>query len=73
MTTNSFLFLFAKQTNPNQTGGQQYSDTSPLSIPCIGAMLRSFSQLTMLAKGYSIKVLQWLDEARWPPSTSGNH
>ncbi len=28
-----FLFLFAKQTNPNQTGGRWYSDTSPLSIP----------------------------------------
>jgi hypothetical protein len=30
-----FLFLFAKQTNPNQTtGGQWYSDTPHLSIPC---------------------------------------
>ncbi len=32
------LFLFAKQTNPNQTsqvGGQRYSDTSPFSFPCI--------------------------------------
>jgi hypothetical protein len=31
------LFLFAKQTNPNsQTGGQQYSDTFSISIPCLG-------------------------------------
>jgi hypothetical protein len=28
-----FLFLFAKQSIPNQTGGQWYSDTSPFSIP----------------------------------------
>ncbi len=34
MTTDNFCFLFAKQTNPNQTGGQQYRDTSPFSIPC---------------------------------------
>jgi hypothetical protein len=26
---SQFLFLFAKQTNANQTGGQWYSDTSP--------------------------------------------
>jgi hypothetical protein len=30
MTTNNFCFYL---TNPNQTGGQWYSDTSPFSIP----------------------------------------
>ncbi len=29
----TIFFLFAKETNLNQTGGQQYSDTSPFSIP----------------------------------------
>jgi hypothetical protein len=32
MTTDIFLFLFAKQTC--QTEGQQYSDISSFSIPC---------------------------------------
>jgi len=31
MTTD--IFLFAKQIQTSQTGGQQYSDTSPFSIP----------------------------------------
>ncbi len=37
MTADNFCFLFAKQTNTNQsnTGGQWYSDTSPFSIPWI--------------------------------------
>jgi hypothetical protein len=31
-------------------------------VKCIGAMLRSFSQLALPAKGISIWILQWIDE-----------
>jgi hypothetical protein len=37
------LFLFVKQTNPNQTGGQWYNDASPFSIPCSSLFLCSDS------------------------------
>jgi hypothetical protein len=43
------LFLFAKQTTPNQTtGGQWYSDTSPLSIPCLSPMLQKTLRLQFI-------------------------
>ncbi len=35
------MLLFAKQTNPNQTGGEQYSDTSPFGIPCLNSSQQS--------------------------------
>jgi hypothetical protein len=42
---------------------------SSLSTPfkAIGVMLRSFSHMALLARGVSIKMLQWLDGARLPP------
>ena len=36
MTTDSFCFyLQDRLIQTSQTGGQQYSDTSPFSIPCL--------------------------------------
>ncbi len=36
MTTDNFCFyLLNRQIQTSQTGGQQYSDTSPFSIPCL--------------------------------------
>ncbi len=34
-----------------------------------GFMLRSFTRLALSAQGISIRILQWLDGARTPPST----
>ncbi len=40
MTTDSFCFyLQYRLIQTSQTGGQQYSDTSPFSIPCLGQRL----------------------------------
>ncbi len=37
MTTGNFYFYLQNRLiQTSQTGGQRYSDTSPLSIPCIG-------------------------------------
>jgi len=37
MTTDNFCFyLESRLIQTCQTGGQQYSDTSPFSIPCLG-------------------------------------
>ncbi len=33
MTTDNFFYLQNRLTQTSQTGGQQYSDTSPFSIP----------------------------------------
>jgi hypothetical protein len=36
MTTDNFCFYLQNRLiQTSQTGGQQYSDTSPFSIPCI--------------------------------------
>jgi hypothetical protein len=41
-----FLFLFAKQTiKTSQTGGQQYSDTSPFRIPWPDKLVLHYSRL----------------------------
>ncbi len=39
MTTDNFCFYLPNRLiQTSQTGGQQYSDTSPLSIPCPGSL-----------------------------------
>jgi hypothetical protein len=39
MTTNNFCFYLQNRLiQTSQTGGQQYSDTSPLSIPCFDTL-----------------------------------
>jgi hypothetical protein len=43
MTTDIFCFYLENRLIQTiQTGGQQYSDTSPFSIPCSGHYLVSF-------------------------------
>jgi hypothetical protein len=38
MTTDNFCFYFQNRLiQTSQTGGQQYSDTFPFSIPCMGS------------------------------------
>ncbi len=38
MTTDNFCFYFQNRLiQTSRTGGQQYSDTSPFSIPCLHA------------------------------------
>jgi hypothetical protein len=40
MTTDNFCFYLQNRLIQNsQTGGQQYSDTSPFSIPCLSNLL----------------------------------
>ncbi len=50
------MFLFAKQTNPDQTGGQWYSDTSPFSIRWFvpGRLLQPSLMFVGKAGAYSI-------------------
>jgi len=45
MTTDNFCFhLQNRLIKTGQTGGQQYSDTSPFSVPCLKPFVRNFQQ-----------------------------
>ncbi len=47
---------------------QSWSNFWVCQIYCsFGAMLRSFSWPALPAMGVAIKMLKWLDRARWPP------
>jgi len=52
MTTDNFCFYLQNRLfQTSQTGGQQYSDTSPFSIPCLnfGMMRRLFYHCATIA------------------------
>ncbi len=72
MTFNNCCFYFQnKLIQTSQTGGQQYSDTSPFSIPCKTILLQTswgdtskpmqlMHAVTSLAKNRaSLKVIKW--------------
>jgi hypothetical protein len=47
MTTDNFFHLQNRLIQTGQTGGQQYSDTSPFSIPCLD-ILEGVAHMTPL-------------------------
>jgi hypothetical protein len=53
MTTDNFCFYFQNRLiQTSQTGGQQYSDTSPFSIPWLGNVI-TCKRVQMASKGMS--------------------
>jgi hypothetical protein len=65
------LFLFTKQTNPNQSKkeGQLYSDTSPFIIPWLNTSASAMKE----KKSFQTSLLVWIVGGPWKPGASAGN
>jgi hypothetical protein len=64
MKTDNFCFYLQNRvTQTSQTGGQQYSDTSPFSIPCCVINVSMFNSNDLLANpaGFNLEATFFTD------------